>query len=89
MTFEEELSKNIRRARQQCGYNQADFAQKIGLSTSCISMYEHGKRMPNLKIISLISHVLNVSLDDLVPYVPSYKNVIDEKQTNIYDLIGE
>jgi DNA-binding XRE family transcriptional regulator len=89
MTFEEELSRNLRRARLRIGYNQGTLAQKIGVGTSCISQYERGKRTPNLKTMSLISHVLDVSLDDLVPYVPSYKNAVDEKQTNIYDLIGE
>lgn len=88
VTFEEKLSRNLRRARQRRGYNQAQLAQKIGVGTSCISQYERGKRTPNLKTMSLISHVLDVSLDDLVPYVEDSKSV-DTRQTNIYDLIGE
>lgn len=88
ITFEEKLSRNLRRARQRRGYNQSDLAQKIGVGTSCISQYERGKRTPNLKTMSLISHVLDVSLDDLVPYVEDNK-LVDTRQTNIYDLIGE
>lgn len=88
ITFEEKLSRNLRRARQRRGYNQSDLAQKIGVGTSCISQYERGKRTPNLKTMSLISHVLDVSLDDLVPYVENNK-LVDTRQTNIYDLIGE
>lgn len=88
ITFEEKLSRNLRRARQRCGYNQATLAQKIGVGTSCISQYERGRRTPNLKTMSLISHVLDVSLDDLIPYVEDNK-LTDTRQTNIYDLIGE
>ena len=88
MTFEEELSRNIRRARQRLGYTQFDFAQKIGVGTSCVSQYERGRRTPNLEKMSIIAHVLGMSLDDLVPCV-SHRNAVDVKQTNIYDLIGE
>ena len=88
MTFEEELARNMRRARMRRDYTQQQLAQKIGVGASCVSQYERGKRTPSLKMMSFISHELNVSLDDLIPYVP-YEDVVNEKQTSIYDLIGE
>ncbi len=89
MNFSEQLANNLRTARIRHGYNtQSDFAQKIGVSTSCVNQYERGKRIPTIEKLSIIAHVLGISLDDLVPYVP-HENVVDVKQTNIYDLIGE
>lgn len=89
MNFSEQLANNLRTARIRHGYTtQSDFAQKIGVSTSCINQYERGKRMPTIEKMSVIAHVLGMSLDDLVPYMPC-KDVVDVKQTNIYDLIGE
>lgn len=88
MSFAKELADNLRAARMRSGYTQAELAQKIGSSASCISMYEGGNRVPNLERMSIISHVLGMSLDDLVPYVPE-KMHVDENQINIYDLIGE
>lgn len=89
VTFEEKLAINIREARIRLGYNQADLAQKIGVGTSCISQYERCRRMPNLKKMSAIAHVLGMSLDDLIPYIEEDNELVDTKQTNIYDLIGE
>ena len=44
--------------------------------------------MPNLRIMSAICHVLDMSLDDMVPmYVPEARH--DLGQINIFDVIGE
>lgn len=87
-TFRTELAGNMRDARLASGMTQSELAQQIGVTMNCISQYENAKRMPNLETMSCISHVLDVSLDDVVPEVICMTTV-DPCQTDIFDLIGE
>lgn len=87
MTFQEELANNIRDARLRNNLRQADLAQKIGVTQSTLCHYEHARRMPTVKIVSIMSNVLDVSLDELVPQA-EYEEATDINQTSIYDLIG-
>lgn len=84
--FADELSSNIRSARQATGMTQVDLAQKIGVTDSCISQYETSKRMPNLETMSMLSDILNISLDDLIPK-SHWKMPKDENQTDIFDML--
>lgn len=88
MTFIEKLADNLRDARSAKGMTQQQLAQQIGVTPTCISMYENAKRMPNLEMISMMSNVLDVSLDDLIPYA-LHEVSIDPCQTTIFNLIGE
>lgn len=86
--FGGQLAENIRNARLASHMTQSDLAQQIGCTKVCISQYETARRMPNLRIMSAICHVLDMSLDDMVPmYVPEARH--DLGQTSIFDVIGE
>lgn len=86
--FADELSGNIRSARQATGMTQAELAQKVGVTDSCISQYETSKRMPNLETMSILSDILNTSLDDLIPK-SHWEIPKDENQTDIFDVLDE
>lgn len=88
MTFKEQLAENIRNARIDAGISQKNLAQMIGCGATSMSMYEHSKRMPNVMIMSMISGILGVSLDDLVPHVEP-KRHDDPSQTDIFEILGE
>lgn len=88
MTFVEELASNLREARRTAGLTQHDLAQRIGCTANCISLYETAKRMPNVKTMSIMSHVLDVSLETLIPSCP-YDMPVDMNQTDIFDMLGE
>lgn len=88
MGFQDELGENLRNARMDAGLRQHDLAQQIGVSESCVSQYENGKRMPNLRTASIMSDVLDRSLDDLVPHV-EHDMPYDPSQTSIYDVLGD
>lgn len=88
MSFPREFADNLREARRQRGMTQSALAQQIGVTPNSISMYENAKRMPTLKMTSIMSGVLDVSLDDLVPHA-SYDAPVPEDQMTIFDLSGE
>lgn len=88
MSFLEEFAENLREARKSKGLTQIQLAQQIGVTNSAVSFYETAKRMPNLRIVSIMSNVLDVSLDDLIPCVV-YEVPVDSCQTCIFDLIGD
>lgn len=88
MTFLEEFATNLRNARTDKRLTQKDLAQRIGVTANCVSLYETAKRMPSLKMVSIMSNVLDVSLDDLVPCA-SHDMPDDPCQISIFDLIGE
>lgn len=90
MSFLSEFGENLRNARNAQGMTQRELAQQIGITANCISMYESGRRMPNIETVSLMSDVLNISLEDLVPH--SDKMLCTDVytgQTMIFDLLEE
>lgn len=60
------IGKRIRDAREQKGLTQMKLAELVGLSTIAISNIEIGKSSPNLKNITIIAEILDVSIDMLV-----------------------
>jgi transcriptional regulator with XRE-family HTH domain len=88
MTFAEELGMNLAAARESKDLSTRELAQKIGVTTACISNWEYGRRMPNAKKLSLLCSILEVNVDDILPeakYVP----VTSVGQTTIFEVIGE
>lgn len=59
------FSGNLRLARLARGYAQKDVAKMIGVSNSTYSLYESGKREPNIARIENIAHALFISIDEL------------------------
>lgn len=62
MSFNEQLKK----LREERGLSQSDFAKDIGLTRSAISMYELGKREPNLETLKKFADFFNVPIDELI-----------------------
>ena len=87
MIFHRELADNIRETRQRRNMTQKELAQRIGITQTTLSNYERAKRIPGIKIISMMCDALDVSLDELVPKI-RHEEPVDRNQTNIYDLIG-
>jgi ribosome-binding protein aMBF1 (putative translation factor) len=93
MSFSTDLAENIRNARIKAGVSQTVLAGMLHKSTSCICQYEHANRMPNLVTIACLASVLDVAFDDLIPYIDDvqigHDDMKDDKQTSIFDMIGE
>lgn len=87
--FYAEVAGNLREARRSTGMTQTQLAQTIGVSGGCISQYENARRMPNLLVMSIMCHVLGVSISDLIPDMAPQNIDHDPGQTSIYDVLGD
>lgn len=60
------FNENLKEARLKSGISQKDLAENIGVAKSTYSLYESGKREPNVDTIKKIASFLNVSADTLL-----------------------
>jgi len=65
------IGKRIRKYREEKGWRQEDFAEKIGLSVTYTGMIERGEKIPKLETFITIANVLGVSADLLLADVLS------------------
>lgn len=55
--------KRIKKLRLEQGLKQKELAEKLGISTSSIGMYEREARQPDTEILKKIANYFNVSID--------------------------
>jgi len=60
------LRKRITETRERHGLNQAELAEKAGVTPAAISQIEKGTRVPTIPVLHRIANVLGVSLDYLI-----------------------
>lgn len=60
------IGKRIRMYRENKGWRQEDFAEKIGLSVTYTGMIERGEKVPKLETFITIANTLGVSADLLL-----------------------
>lgn len=60
------LSRRLKEARKKAGYTQEKVAQILGINQSTITGYETGYRKTDIKTLSKIADLYNVSIDWLV-----------------------
>lgn len=60
------IGKRIRTCREQKGWTQQAFAEKVGISIAYTGMIERGEKIPKLETFIRISNVLEVSADLLL-----------------------
>ena len=71
------LPEALKRLRARDNLTQSDLAEKLGVAKSTISMYEVGKREPDLETLEAIADIFNVPMSTLV----------DRQSTNLPDNI--
>lgn len=60
------LGQRISEYRIKRGWSQFDLAEKVGMSTSSIGMWETDKRDPNSQMIVKLANVFNITCDELL-----------------------
>ena len=84
------FSERLKQTRIKHGFTQDEFAKKLNISASSISLYENGDREPSLATLKTISETLNVSTDYLLGLTDVENNESSKVSLEyIYDLIQE
>src|SRR5690349_12995092 len=60
------FAKRVKRTRERQGLNQAQLAEKSGLTAAAISQIEAGERIPAFKTIVELARALKTTPDDLM-----------------------
>ena len=60
------LGDNIRKARERCGYTQAEFASMIGIKQPTFSQYETSSKTLNMIMGVKIAEILGTTSEELV-----------------------
>ena len=60
------IGKRLRTCREQKGWTQQAFAEKVGISIAYTGMIERGEKIPKLETFIRIANVLEVSADLLL-----------------------
>lgn len=76
MLSKSELGEKIKVARQSRGLSQRDIAERIGLSSSVVGMYETGKRRPSYEALEALCDVFNVPMS----YFSEHAEVADDDE---------
>lgn len=82
------LSKQIKRLREEAGFSQEELSEKIYVSRQTISNWENERSYPDIHNLLLLSVLFNVTLDELVKGdVEKMKNVIRKDEMGKYSNI--
>lgn len=63
--FKKEYGRKLKQARIDSGKTQQELAQMVGVSASCIGMYERGVRSPDFETELKLADVLEVHFSEL------------------------
>lgn len=60
------IMKRIREERIKLKLTQAELADKLGVSAGAVGMYEQGRRVPEVDILSKMADIFDCTLDYLI-----------------------
>lgn len=73
--MEIKLAENILRLRKLRGLTQEQLAQLLNVSVGAVSKWENGNNRPDIELLPILADVLQVSIDALIGYEKTYKNL--------------
>lgn len=56
----------LRDYRHKAGMTQEQLAKELGVTSSCVNMWETGNRKPDIISLKKIAQILNCTTDDLL-----------------------
>jgi transcriptional regulator with XRE-family HTH domain len=63
----DEVGREVRRLREERGWNQAKLAVEAGMAPSAVNQIENGKRSPSAASLTKLAEALEVGVADLFP----------------------
>ncbi len=64
----ENLGKNLKKYRLDCGMTQEILAEKVGIHPTYVGKLESGKNNPSVKLLFKVSRALGVKLSDIFDF---------------------
>lgn len=81
----QELGNVIKSARQDSGYTQSEFADRLDINPSVLSKLENGKiKYPNSVILYRISCNLDLEYEDLLKYLGYDVFSLDKENIRVF-----
>ncbi len=79
----------IKKYREEQNISQDELALKIFVSRQTISNWENNKSYPDIKSLTMLSNVFNVSLDEFIKGdIEKMKKKIDEEKINNFNIMS-
>lgn len=72
-SMQETFGERLKRLREIAGLNLSDFASRLRVNPATISLYESGKRSPNLRFLKRLRRQFGVSIDGFIDGLPEDK----------------
>lgn len=84
-----DIGKKIKKYREQQNISQDELALKIFVSRQTISNWETNKSYPDIKSLTMLSNIFNVSLDDFVKGdIEEMKKIIDKEKIKEFNVMS-
>lgn len=83
------VGSQIKKYREQLKISQEELADKVFVSRQTISNWENNKNYPDIKSLSLLSYIFNVSIDDFIKGdIEEMRKKVDENVIKEFNLLG-
>lgn len=84
-----DIGNRIKKQREIYNISQEELADRIFVSRQTISNWENNKSYPDIKSISLLCNIFNISIDDFIGGdVSQMKKMIDEKDKKGFAILS-
>lgn len=84
-----DVGSKIKKYREQINLTQDDLALKVFVSRQTISNWENNKCYPDIKSLSLLANIFNISIDDLIKEdIVKLKKIVDEESIKKFNLLA-
>lgn len=79
------IRNNIKKLRENMGWNQSRLAQEADISGAALSKIERGeKRVPTIVVLRKLASALNVQLHEITGEAPTKDSKIDDRSREFY-----
>lgn len=75
-----QLAKNLLRLRKDHNYTQKQLGKKLNITHQAYSYYEHGKRDPNIHMLTKLSEIYKIPLEHLLTQPCNSNGAIREEK---------
>ena len=85
------FSARIRKLREECGQNQGQFADSVGISRGAMSYYEQEARTPDIGVLRAICEKCGVSADYMIGLIPNQNHAVSDVclETGLYPKVAK